>query len=76
MRKKAAIISVLLFLSILSVVIGVAYAWFSAIVENVSPNSVLVNAAKLGTVTYYTGNEINVTKIFPGWSDTKRVSIT
>ncbi len=74
-RTKLLIITVTSILIFLGLVFAVGYAWFGADVTQSGNNSLVVDAARLGTITYYTGNTINVGGIYPGWCETKRVNI-
>ncbi len=74
-NRKLVFISLVVMATLIVTIIGIGYAWFNATVTTSGNNSVIVDAAELGTITYYTGNEINVDGIYPGWCETKRVSI-
>ena len=62
---------------LLMVVVGMTYSWFNVIIksEDEASTNVVVKAANLGTITFYNGEEIKMDGVYPGWCETKKVSI-
>lgn len=77
-KGQTIFLSVIGIATLLVAIVGATFAWFSATVTTTdgASNSVIITTATLGTVTFSNGAEINVNNIYPGWSDTKTVSVT
>ena len=75
-KNKIILMTIGLITSLLMVV-GMTYSWFNGVVESSDSlsNSVIVKAANLGTIIFYNGEEINVNNVYPGWCESKIVSL-
>lgn len=76
-KGQTIFLSVIGIATLLVAIVGATFAWFSATVthEDIASNSVIVRTASLGTINFLTGNTIDDAQIYPGWSNTKTVSI-
>ena len=75
--KNKIILMTIGLITILLMVVGMTYSWFNVIIkpEDEASTNVVVKAANLGTITFYNGEEISMDGVYPGWCETKKVSI-
>ena len=76
-NNKILLMSIAVIAGIFLMIIGVTYTWFNVIIkpEDEKSTNVVVKAADLGTITFYNGEEISMDGVYPGWCETKKVSI-
>ncbi len=76
-RNKIILVSIISIAALFITILGLTYTWFNIILKNQddTTGNVVVKAANLGTITFYSGEAISVTGAFPGWCETKKVSI-
>ena len=76
-KNKVMFMTVAVMAGIFLMIIGVTYTWFNVIIkpEDEASTNVVVKAANLGTITFYNGEEISMDGVYPGWCETKKVSI-
>ena len=76
-KNKIMFMTVAVMAGIFLMIIGVTYTWFNVIIkpEDEASTNVVVKAANLGTITFYNGEEIKMDGAYPGWCETKKVSI-
>ena len=75
--KNKIILMTIGLITILLMVVGMTYSWFNVIIkpEDEASTNVVVKAANLGTITFYNGEEISMDGVYPGWCETKKVSV-
>ena len=76
-RGQSIFLSVVGIATLLVAIVGATFAYFSITVTgNDTASSITVTTAKLGNVTYTDGSDlIQVTDIYPGWTDSKTFTI-
>lgn len=76
-KGQTIFLSVIGIATLLVAIVGATFAWFSASVTgNESASSIIVTTARIASVTFTDGKEINTLYALPGWSDTKTFTIT
>ena len=76
-RGQSIFLSVVGIATLLVAIVGATFAYFSiSVTGNENASSITVTTAKLGDVTYADGTDvIQVTDIYPGWTDSKQFTI-
>ena len=76
-KNKIILVSIISIAALFITILGLTYAWFNIILKNQDKTggNVVVKAANLGTITFYSGETISVAGAFPDWCETKKVSI-
>ena len=74
-NKKSKILIIIGIAALLTAVIELSYAYFLVNVTNIIGSSINIDFVKLGTVTYESGNEINLNEMYPGDVVTKNFTI-
>ncbi len=75
-RGHSSLMTILLIAALLSALFAVSVAYFSInVTGNDTASSVIVTTVNLGNIVFLDGSEINVTKVYPGWSITKTFTI-
>jgi hypothetical protein len=76
-KNKIMFMSVALMAGIFLMIVGITYTWFNVIIkpEDEKSTNAVVKAANLGKITFYNGEEISMDGVYPGWCETKKVSI-
>jgi hypothetical protein len=76
-KNKIILSLVGLITSLLMIVAGLTYAWFILVVDTTDEdtNSIIVKSADLGKTIFYNGDTISINGAYPGWCETKKVSI-
>jgi hypothetical protein len=76
-NNKILLMSIALIAGLFLTIAGITYTWFNVVVKSLEDTSgnVVIKAADLGTITFYNGEEISMSEVFPGWCETKKVSI-
>ena len=73
-NKKKVTLLVSITLVLLVTLLSTAYAWFSARVIN-PEDQIDIGSANLGKIKFYNGDTIDVEDVWPGWCETKKVSV-
>ena len=76
-KNKIILSLVGLIASLLMIVAGMTYAWFILVVDtpDEDTNSIIVKSADLGKTIFYNGDTISINGAYPGWCETKKVSV-
>ncbi len=62
--------------SLLLAVVGITAAYFSVtVIGNNEASSIITNTVNLGNIIFTDGNDINVSNVYPGWSETKTFTV-
>jgi hypothetical protein len=76
-KNKIILMTIGLITSLLMIVAGLTYAWFILVVDtpDEDTNSIIVKSADLGKTIFYNGDTISINGAYPGWCETKKVSV-
>ena len=76
-KNKIILMTIGLIASLLMIVAGLTYAWFILVVDtpDKNTNSIIVKSADLGKTIFYNGDTISINGAYPGWCETKKVSV-
>ena len=76
-KNKIILMTIGLITSLLMIVAGLTYAWFILVVDtpDKDANSIIVKSADLGKTIFYNGDTISINGAYPGWCETKKVSV-
>ena len=76
-KNKIILMTIGLITSLLMIVAGLTYAWFILLVDtpDEDTNSIIVKSADLGKTIFYNGDTISINGAYPGWCETKKVSV-
>ena len=77
-RGQSIFLSVVGIATLLVAIVGATFAYFSiSVTGNETASSIIVTTAKLGGVTFNgTGAGVEVTDVYPGWTETKQFTIS
>ena len=76
-KNKIILMTIGLIASLLMIGAGLTYAWFILVVDtpDEDTNSIIVKSADLGKTIFYNGDTISINGAYPGWCETKKVSV-
>ena len=75
-KRQSTFLVVVGIATLLVAIVGATFAYFSITVAgNDTASSIRITTQYVGSVTFLDGTDINVTKIYPGWSATKNFVI-